>query len=158
MALAALTLAGARGARGDEPAIVPDRPGFGESASAVSPGRVQLETGGDWLRLDADTTSLDGPEALLRVGLWRGVELRVVAPDQSLTSPSFSIGRSLGEHVATFVEYGADLGHGTRPLHKLDNGYTWVRGGRTQLDAEVGIFLSSAAPEFFVGAGFSHLF
>ena len=77
---------------------------------------------------------------------------------QNLTSPSFSIGRILGEHLGTFLEYGADLSREARPLHKLDNGYTWVRGGRTQLDAEVGIFLSSAAPEFFVGAGFSHLF
>jgi hypothetical protein len=77
---------------------------------------------------------------------------------QTLTSPSFSVGRSLGEHVATFVEYGASLGEGLRPLHRLDHGYTWLVNARTQLDASLGVALSSAAPDFFVAVGWCRRF
>jgi hypothetical protein len=77
---------------------------------------------------------------------------------ESLSSPSLSLGRSLGRRGGTFVEYGASLGWGERPVHKLDHGYTWNPSARTQLDASLGIALSPAASRFFVAAGFSHLF
>jgi Putative MetA-pathway of phenol degradation len=220
---------------------VVDRPGFGESASAVEPGHLQVETGLNWTRLDADTTSEDGPELLLRIGLVRSIELRLVAPDwsratssgahasgwadlsvgvkghlaaaghdlslratvylpsgssgfsserrdpelavawthpltgpwslgatvsqrwfrldrRSLVSPSVSLSRGLGARAGSFVEYGASLGTGERPVHRLDHGYTWNPGARTQLDVSVGIALSTAAPDFFVGAGVCHRF
>lgn len=207
----------------------------------MPPGQVQVETGVSWTRLNADTTAADAPEPLLRIGLVKPVELRLLAPDwshvraagqltsgwadmavglkghvvargndlslrgtlyvpsgsagfsserldpelaiawnralserwslgatvgqrwlhlvhETLSSPSLSLGRSLGRHGGTFVEYGASLGRGTRPVHKLDHGYTWTPGARTQLDASLGIALSPTAPTFFVGAGFCHRF
>jgi outer membrane putative beta-barrel porin/alpha-amylase len=243
MALAAvLLLAGARAARGDEPVLVADRQGFGESAITVPKGRVQAEAGAAWTRIDSHTSTTDLPQLLIRVGLLGPVELRVLAPDyvrtrsdgqtttgwsdtavglkvhlgsvggsdftvratadlptgssdltarlvdpeaavawsrslserwslgatvavrrsrsdrRTLTSPSLSIGRSLGERVATFVEYGASVGEGLRPLHRLDHGYTWLVNPRTQLDASLGVALSSAAPDFFVGVGWCRRF
>ena len=77
---------------------------------------------------------------------------------QALSSPSLSLGRSLGAHAGSFVEYGATLGRGARPVHRLDHGYTWTPGPRTQLDLSLGIALSLAAPDFFVGAGVCHRF
>ncbi len=77
---------------------------------------------------------------------------------RTVTSPSFSVGRSLGEHVATFVEYGATLGEGLHTMHRLDHGYTWLLNARTQLDASLGVALSPAAPDFFVGVGWCRRF
>ena len=232
---------GATPAPCDEPPLVSDRPGFGEGASAVPPGRVQVETGASWTSVDADTSAADLPQPLLRIGLVNPVELRLLAPDwfhvrvagqptsgwadvavglkghvvargndlslrgtlylptgsapfsservdpelaiawsralsehwalgatvgvrwlrlahESLTSPSLSLGRSLGRRGGTFVEYGAILGWRERPVHRLDHGYTWNPGARTQLDVSLGIALSPAADRFFVGAGICHLF
>ena len=243
MALAAaLLLTAAAAAPGDEPALVADRPGFGESANTVPKGRVQAEAGATWTRIDSDTSTTDLPALLVRIGLLGPVELRVLAPDyvrtrsdgrtatgwsdtaaglkvhlgsvggsdfslratvdlptgssdltarlvdpeaaiawtrslserwslgatvaarrsrsevRTLTSPSFSVGRSLGEHVATFLEYGAIVGEGVRPLHRLDHGYTWLVNDRTQLDASLGVALSAAAPDFFLGVGWCRRF
>jgi len=72
---------------------------------------------------------------------------------ETLTSPSISLGRSLGKHLATFLEYGANLAGGLRPAQKMDNGYTWLVHGRTQLDVSIGVALSAVAPDFFVGMG-----
>jgi hypothetical protein len=77
---------------------------------------------------------------------------------ESLTSPSLSLGRSLGRRGGTFVEYAAILGWDERPVHRLDHGYTWNPSARTQLDASYGIALSPAADRFFVAAGLCHLF
>jgi hypothetical protein len=239
--VASLLLAAAGPACCDEPAIVADRPGFGESASAVGRGRLQVETGFDWTRLDADTSSLDLPEPLLRFGLGGDVELRVGGPDwvvihspgtrtagwtdasvgvkghlsvrghdvslrataylptggtgfssgrldpelalawshglpgswslgatvsqrwqreigQAFTSPSLSLGRSLGANAATFVEYAAIVSPDSAPVHRFDHGYTWNPGPRTQLDVSFGIALSRVPTTFFVGAGFCQRF
>jgi hypothetical protein len=78
--LLALLLAAARaGAGGD--AIVTDRPGFGESASVVAGRRVQVETGLTWAWVGDGATILDLPQALVRVGVGRSLELRVTTPD-----------------------------------------------------------------------------
>ncbi len=213
-----------------------DRPGFGESASAVDKSHVQIETGATWTRVQAGTEIFDLPEALVRVGIAKSLEVRVQAPDWvrtrsggsaasgwtdtalglkghvaaggsdfslrgtvyfptggpdltedrvdpeiaaawsralspqwslgatvsvhrfrslhvTLTSPSLSVGRSLGKRVATFLEYGANLARGALPAHKMDNGYTWLVNGRTQVDVSVGVALSAIAPDFFVGMG-----
>jgi hypothetical protein len=231
----------AAAATAEEPPLVCDRPGFGESASAVPPAHLQLESGITWTRLDADTSAADGPELLLRSGLTRWLELRLLTPDWStlkaagrrssgwadvsvglkghlaagghdlslrgtlylpsgssgfssqrrdpelalawshalagawslastlsqrwlrlghstVVSPSLSLGRSFGTHVGSFLEYGAALGRGARPVHRLDHGYTWNAGALTQLDVSVGVALSAAAPDFFVGAGLCHRF
>ncbi len=239
--LGCLTLVAASPARCDEPPLVADRPGFGESASAVGTGHLQIESGATWTRLVGDTTAADAPQLLLRIGVAGPLELRVVAPDwsmvrsagrratgwadtsvgvkghlamrghdlslrataylpsgssgfsserldpelalawshslcgpwslaatlgerwlrlggQAFTSPSLSLGRSLGARVASFVEYGATLGRRARPVHRLDHGYTWTPNPHTQLDVSLGIALSPAAPDFFVGAGVCHRF
>jgi len=236
-----LVLGSVAGAAPDEPDMIADRPGFGESANVVGAGHVQAETGLTWTKVDSGVSALDLPEALVRVGLGRSVELRVTAPDwvrtrtdgeassgwsdtalglkahvsagksdfafrgtvylptgsdaltadraepevavswsraldprwslaatlsvrrlrllhQTLTSPSVSLGRALGEHVATFVEYGVNRAADSPTLHKLDHGYTWLVNPHTQLDASVGVGLSSAAPDFFVEIGYCRRF
>jgi Putative MetA-pathway of phenol degradation len=79
--LLAASLSAAVLAAADEPPVVADRPGFGESASAVPPRHVQVEVGATWAHVDGATSDGDFTEALLRVGLAKEVELRVVAPD-----------------------------------------------------------------------------
>ncbi len=67
----------------DEP-LVTDRPDFTESTLAVPLGRVQIEAGLTFTRDGAGggrhAESFEAPEALLRVGLIRGFELRIGAP------------------------------------------------------------------------------
>ena len=78
--------------------------------------------------------------------------------DDALTSPSLSLGRSLGESAGTFVEYGAVVNPDSAPVSRFDHGYTWNPGPRTQVDVSLGIVLSRAPTTFFVGAGFCHRF
>jgi len=239
--VASLLLVAARPARSDEQPIVADRPGYGESASVVATGHLQLETGAAWTRVDDDTTTLDAPQLLLRIGLPGPLELRVAAPDrvglrassgrtggwtdtslgvkghwaarghdfslrasaylptgsseltshrldpelalawshalsgpwslgatisqrwqrevdQAFTSPSLSLGRSLGASAGSFLEYGAIVSRGEAPVHRFDHGYTWTPNPRTQLDVSLGIALSRASTTFFVGAGICHRF
>jgi hypothetical protein len=234
-------LGSAVGSTADEADMVADRPGFGESANVMGAGHVQAETGVTWTRVDSRTSALDLPEALVRFGLGRSVEVRVTAPDwarthgdgapssgwsdtavgikthvaagksdvafrgtvyvptgsevltadraepevavawsraidahwslaatvsarrlgllhETLTAPSVSLGRALGEHVATFVEYGASLARDTQAVHKLDHGYMWLVNAHTQLDASMGVGLSSSAPDFFVEIGYCRRF
>ena len=69
----------ARGRRGDARRRPPRFRGERErSAPAPRPGG----DGATWTLLGGDSTSADGPELLLRMGLSRNVELRVVAPDR----------------------------------------------------------------------------
>lgn len=76
---AAAVVAGTAAAQADD--IEPDRPGFGEAATVVERGRVQIETGLAWTRVDPDTSVLDLPEALLRIGVGASLELRVQPSD-----------------------------------------------------------------------------
>jgi hypothetical protein len=80
------------------------------------------------------------------------------AYDTGLVAPSVSLAHSLGPHAATFVEYGGSFATRSRPLHQVDNGYTWDPRPDTQLDVSFGIGLSPAAPAFFVGLGVSRRF
>jgi hypothetical protein len=67
----------------DEP-LVTDRPDFTESTLAVPVGRAQLEAGLTFTRDNpgggSRAESVEAPEALLRLGLARGFELRIGAP------------------------------------------------------------------------------
>jgi hypothetical protein len=81
LAAASLLLVAAARCRCDEPSIVADRPGFGESASVVPLHRLQVETGAAFTWLGGGATVLDGPEALLRFGLFGPLEVRVAPPD-----------------------------------------------------------------------------
>jgi hypothetical protein len=77
--LLALLVTARASAGGDD--IVADRPGFGESASVVASRHVQVETGLAWTRVSDEMRIFDLPQALLRLGLGRSLELRLVAPD-----------------------------------------------------------------------------
>jgi len=67
-------------ASADDAELVTDRPDFTESAVVVPRGSVQLEAGATWLELD-ELQTLSGPEALLRWGFVRALELRIGLPD-----------------------------------------------------------------------------
>jgi len=60
--------------------IETDRPDFTESTETVPAGRLQLEAGTSAARL-AGTTSVSGPELLVRAGVLPRLELRVELPD-----------------------------------------------------------------------------
>ena len=83
---------------------------------------------------------------------------RIRLLQQTLSSPSVSLGASLGPRLSTFLEYGATVGPGEFAVHRIDHGYTWAASRHTQLDASVGVGLSASAPDFFVEAGFCRLF
>lgn len=64
-------------AQGDPGAVAADRPGFGDGAAVVAPGRVQVEAGYSYTDLDRLTQHSLG-QAVLRVGVVPGVELRAL--------------------------------------------------------------------------------
>jgi hypothetical protein len=117
-------------------------------SDALTADRAEPEVAVSWSRALDPRWSLAATLSVRRLRLLH----------QTLTSPSVSLGRTLGEHVATFVEYGADRAADSPPLHKLDHGYTWLVNPHTQLDASVGVGLSSAAPDFFVEIGYCRRF
>lgn len=108
-----------------------------------SEDRVDPEIAAAWSRSFSPEWSLGATVSLHRFRLLH----------ETFTSPSVSLGRTLGKHLATFLEYGANLASGVRPAQKLDNGYTLIVHGRTQLDVSIGVALSAIAPDFFVGMG-----
>ncbi len=73
-----LAACAALGETGDDvPEMVTDRPDATESASIVPQGSVQLEAGYDHIDLEGTATIDDFPNAIVRIGLTRPVELRV---------------------------------------------------------------------------------
>jgi hypothetical protein len=80
--------------------LVSDRPDFSESAVTVSPGRFQLEAGYGFADADGESADEIG-QALLRIGLVEGFELRV-GLGSYIDAPSGSgwDGGSLGIKVA----------------------------------------------------------
>ena len=75
-----LMFAGVGWGQTDDGPLVTDRPDFTESALAVPTGRAQLEMGLTLTGIGSESASLTAPEALLRVGLTGGLELRIGAP------------------------------------------------------------------------------
>jgi hypothetical protein len=152
--IALIVLFGARAAAaGDE--LIADRPGVGESASVVGRWRVQLETGLTWARVDQDTRAFDLPQALVRLGLGGSLELRMLAPDWLRSAGP---GGAESGWADTAVGLKWHVAAGFRPLHLIDLGYAWLPHPDTQLDLSVGLGLSDAAPDFFLGLGFSRRF
>ena len=117
-------------------------------SAGLSSNRVDPEVAVAWSR------GLPGRWSLGATVDTRWIRLR----HQTLSSPSVSLGARLGPRLSTFLEYGATVGHGDFAVHRIDHGYTWAASRRTQLDASVGVGLSASAPDFFVEAGFCHLF
>ncbi len=67
-------------AHADDP-IVTDRPDFTESSRVVPLGRTQVESGSTWTRADGRSSSLSGPEILIRRSLSSKIELRIGLPN-----------------------------------------------------------------------------
>ena len=77
LAFAFLALASASAAQ----PIVTDRPDFTESPLAVEPGRIQIEFGATFQETADDFQRFNAPEALARIGVLGGVELRLGLPE-----------------------------------------------------------------------------
>ena len=97
--LTILLAAAAVPANAQEPELQSDRPDFTESAVVVPAGSVQLEGGATWIRGSGGRDVLGGPELLLRWGLSRSVELRLIAPDR--------VWDDAGDGVDGFTDVGA---------------------------------------------------
>ena len=74
--LLALALCTAFPALAQEAEMVGDRPDFTESALSVPAGRIQLEAGMTYSDFEGDTEEISFGEALLRIGIAEGFELR----------------------------------------------------------------------------------
>lgn len=103
--------------------LVTDRPDFTESAVVVPRGRTQIEMGLSATRAGAETDGeVSGPEALVRAGVVRGVEVRVGLPDYvgvgrddgGFGDPSLGVKIEVGRlgawDVATILETSVPLG------------------------------------------------
>jgi len=76
--------------------------------------------------------------------------------DRSLNVfPTVSFGRSLSDRWGTFLEWAAEFPEAGGNVHLLHHGYTYLVNPNTQLDLHFGFGVSRAAPDFFIGAGFS---
>jgi hypothetical protein len=54
-----------------------------------------------------------------------------------------------------FIEYAGEFPERGGDVHLLHHGYTYGAGPNRQFDVHFGVGLSSAAPDFFIGAGFA---
>ena len=64
-----------------------------ESANVVGSRHVQVETGLTWTRVNHEARIFDLPQALLRLGLGRSLELRLVAPDNTVLVALYTLER-----------------------------------------------------------------
>jgi hypothetical protein len=71
---------------------------------------------------------------------------------------TLSLAYSLGERWGTFLEYANAFPKRGGDQHLLHHGYTYAVTQTSQLDMHFGFGLSDAAPDFFIGAGYSHRF
>jgi hypothetical protein len=69
--------------------------------------------------------------------------------------PTFEVGRSLGGRWKTFLEYAGGFPARGDSQHLLHHGYAYAITPISQADLHVGFGLSSRAPGFFFGGGFS---
>ena len=90
--------------------IATDRPDFTESTSAVAFGRLQVEAGTTVAREPGVGTVWSGPETLIRAGLGRGFEARLVLPDAAAPFTSRLGEAEFGDVAAGFK---AELGQAT---------------------------------------------
>jgi hypothetical protein len=107
-----LLLSGLLAASAAAQPLVTDRPDFTESPLAVPSSRVQVEFGATFQEFEGGATALNAPEALARIGVFRGAEVRVGLPDfardetglgqlrvvnEDVTDPSLGAKLELGE-------------------------------------------------------------
>jgi len=76
--------------------------------------------------------------------------------DRNFTfQPTISLGRALGERWGAFLEYAGQLPEQGGDAHLIHHGYTYSPSRLTQIDLHFGFGLTRAAPDFFIGAGYS---
>lgn len=69
-----------------------------------------------------------------------------------------AVGRDLGGRWGSFFEWAAEFPNGGGDVHLLHHGYTYALTSTSQADLHFGFGISRAAPDFFIGAGFSRRF
>ncbi|MBM3458947.1 MAG: transporter [Armatimonadetes bacterium] len=69
--------------------------------------------------------------------------------------PTISFSRSLGGRLGWFFEYAGTFSESGDDVHLLHHGYTYLLNNNSQLDLHGGFGISRAAPDFFIGAGYS---
>jgi hypothetical protein len=68
------------------------------------------------------------------------------------------VDRQLSRNWDAFTEYAGDFSHAGGPRHLMHFGTAYKVGARQQLDAHVGVGLSAAAVDHFIGIGYSFRF
>jgi hypothetical protein len=69
--------------------------------------------------------------------------------------PTLLVDRQLSRNWDAFTEYAGDFSHTGGPRHLLHVGTAYKVGARQQLDVHVGVGLSAAAVDHFIGIGYS---
>ena len=87
-------------------------------------------------------------------------QLAVYWPTQGKTrnvtgESTFLLDRQLTKPLDAFVEYAGDFPQSGGPRHLLHFGAIYKLSPRQQVDFHVGVGLSSVAPKYFIGAGYS---
>jgi outer membrane putative beta-barrel porin/alpha-amylase len=72
--------------------------------------------------------------------------------------PTVSFGYSLSDRWGTFLEWAAEFPENGGNIHLLHHGYTYALNRTSQLDVHLGVGLTRAAPDFFIGAGYATQF
>jgi hypothetical protein len=116
-------------------------------SSAFSSDRVDPEAAFTWATDLDERTSIAGMFGFL----WPSED-----GERNFTfTPTVSLGRSLGGRWGAFLEWAAEFPEDGGDIHLLHHGYTYRLSNDSQLDMHVGFGLSQAAPDFFIGGGYS---
>ncbi|MBC8065844.1 MAG: transporter [Chlorobia bacterium] len=71
---------------------------------------------------------------------------------------TLSLGIPIKEGLGMFTEYILDVKKDSEPAHTFHTGFTFQPKPNRQFDIHFGFGLSPNAPDFFIGAGYSHRF
>jgi len=119
-------------------------------ASAFTSHRVDPDASLAWSRDLNDRTAVGG---LL------GLAWPTEGGRRNVTGVStVALGHSLGGRWGVFLEWAAEFPERGGNTHLAHHGYTYALSPDSQLDLHFGFGLTPAAPEFFVGAGYSRKF
>lgn len=152
--VSALTLLGAAHAQPAAP-LSTDRPDFTESPAVVPLGSVQAEFGAT-LDRTAGRAAVSGPELLVRVGVARRAEVRLVAPGvvatrgaSGVTSPSVGVKVALGRvgawAVGAIGEVLVPVGSASQSSRRLDPALVVTAARSLPGGAEVGAQVGATA-------------
>lgn len=120
---------------------------FPTGARALSSNRVDPEAALTWATDLSERSSLSG-----MFGFGFPTE---DGERRFIFQATVSWGRSLGGNWGAFLEYAGQFPSAGGDIHVIHHGYTYLLTSDSQLDLHFGFGLSRAAPDFFVGAGYS---